>query len=248
MIIPNWDIQGSENTVFAFTICKNDDLGKILPTLPKRMSWLNQHHGTRCVSDLSSLNFSLDIFDKSLLAKHFANEIDEHYKSKLPYADASFTMDKKTACVIKTADCVPILIKNKQNTWVSAIHAGWRGLVAGVIENTLAEYCRVPDHSANDLMAWLGPFICPKHFIVGDDVRDEFLAKNLDASRAFMQSSLSHKWHADLNQLTHLRLNNYGVTNIQSSGYCTYCDSQKFHSYRRDGMQAGRLISLIWLE
>lgn len=157
-------------------------------------------------------------------------------------ADASFTTMPKQVCVIMTADCLPILLCHRTGSHVAAIHAGWRGLAGGIIENTL-DQMELP---ASEILAWLGPAIGPQHYEVGNDVRDAFLSTHPTATSAFLPSPAG-RWLADLYSLARLRLNQYGVTQIYGGHFCTYSDPERFFSYRRDGQTTGRMATLIWI-
>lgn len=157
----------------------------------------------------------------------------------LPEADASFSDQPSTVCVVLTADCLPILFCGDNGAVIAAAHAGWRGLQGGVIEQTLlAMRC-------SDISIWLGPAIGPDNFEVGDDVRDAFVTDNSKAAKAFKAQDPG-KWLADIYQLAKLQLNELGVEQIYGGGYCTVADEQRFYSYRRDGAATGRMASLIW--
>ena len=202
----------------------NDDIntvdfnrGLLNEYLPNTPCWLNQTHSADVVELPSpSLN-----------------------------ADACFTKDKNTVCVVQTADCLPLLITNNEGTMVAAIHAGWRGLLNGVIENTLHKM-NLP---ANELLVWLGPAISQNHFEVGCDVKNSFCEKHHEAEKAF-QSISNQKWLADIYMLAKIRLHTYGVTQIYGASvtkdYCTYAHHKNYFSYRRDG-ETGRMASLIWI-
>ncbi len=157
-------------------------------------------------------------------------------------ADASFTHEKNQICVVLTADCLPILVCNKQGTSVAAIHAGWRGLLNGVIESTLEAMKCDPE----DLLIWLGPAISQAHFEVGDEVRAAFLEKDSEAHSAFIPSP-NQRFMADLYLLATQRLHKRGIQRIFGGNYCTYSDANQFYSYRRDGSKTGRMASLIWI-
>jgi len=156
-----------------------------------------------------------------------------------PEADASYTGKKNIVCCILTADCLPVLLCNRQGTMIAAIHAGWRGLLRGIIENTLF---KMPD---TERMAWLGPAIGAQCFEVGDDVRNAFINKSKQFDCAFKQQ-ITGKYLADIYQIARILLNNAGVTEIYGGEYCTVTDKQRFFSYRRDG-QTGRMATLIWM-
>lgn len=154
--------------------------------------------------------------------------------------DAAYTSQINTVCAIMTADCLPVLVCDRKATWVAAIHAGWKGLVAGVIEATLQK-STVP---AEELLVWLGPAIGPKVFAVGDEVREQFIAADSKAHLAF--KPYQDRWLADIYLLATQRLHNVGVTAIYGGEYCTYTEQDLFYSYRRDKI-TGRMASLIWL-
>lgn len=160
----------------------------------------------------------------------------------VPEADASFTSHPNIVCAVMTADCLPLLFCNRQGTVVAAAHAGWRGLLDGVIEATVLRM----GVAARDLLVWLGPAIGPGAFEVGDEVRDAFIAHHAAAAEAFLPSA-NGRWLADLYQLARQRLNKLGIDAIHGGHWCTCSDSARFYSYRRDGV-TGRMASLIWLQ
>ncbi|MEQ1589848.1 MAG: peptidoglycan editing factor PgeF [Gallionella sp.] len=160
----------------------------------------------------------------------------------LPQADACIATHRSAVCVVMTADCLPVLLCDQQGTVVGAVHAGWKGLAAGVIEATV-QTMNVP---AQNLMAWLGPAISQPAFEVGAEVREVFIAADPKAESAFVAGQ-GGKWLADIYALARIRLNALGITQIYGSDYCTYKDTQRFFSYRRDGV-TGRMGTLIWLE
>lgn len=173
--------------------------------------WLTQVHGTECV--------------------------EAQRDALIREADASWTDQAGLACVIMTADCLPVVFTDGHT--VAAAHAGWRGLADGVLEITLAQF------SGSEVHAWLGPAIGPNAFEVGEEVRQQFcdhLAQSIDC---FRPSENKGKWLADLYQLARLRLLRAGVQHISGGRYCTYSDPARFFSYRRE-QQTGRMATLIW--
>ncbi len=192
-----------------------------LPSIP---CWLQQVHGTT-VLEASPGEASLD---------------HESY----PKADASYTHKPQIVCAVLTADCLPILLCNKQGTSVAAVHAGWRGLAAGVIEETLKKFTVSPD----EILAWLGPAIGPQVFEVGPEVREQFMQMNAEAHLAFRPSPNPNRWLANIYFLAKQRLLKQGVNAIYGGENCTYSDTKQFYSYRREGEKTGRMASLIWLE
>lgn len=156
-------------------------------------------------------------------------------------ADASVARSPGQVCAVMTADCLPLLLCDASGRAVAAVHAGWRGLVAGVVEQTVG----VLGGDPGQILAWLGPAIGPDAFEVGGDVRDQFLAADPGAGAAF-RAGVAGRWLADLYTLARGRLENVGVREVFGGGYCTYSDPGRFFSYRRDGV-TGRMAGLIWL-
>lgn len=167
--------------------------------------------------------------------------VDAAAMAKTVVADASFSRQPGVVCAVMTADCLPVLFCDHAGGVVAAAHAGWRGLLAGVLENAVAAM-QVP---GEQVMAWLGPAIGPRRFAVGDEVRQAFVARDAAAQPAFKPHTQG-KWLANLELLARQRLNSVGVGAIFGGGMCTVDDHDSFYSYRRDGV-TGRMASLIWL-
>jgi len=157
-------------------------------------------------------------------------------------ADASIARTQGKVCVIQVADCMPVLVADREGTAVAAAHAGWRGLAGGVLEATL----RALGVPSERLVAWLGPAIGPKGFEVGSDVRDAFTRDDAGATSAFVPNARG-KWQCDLAALARRRLARLGVPEVTGGEWCTFSDASRFFSYRRDG-QCGRMAALIWME
>jgi YfiH family protein len=187
--------------------------------LPGEPFWLQQVHGARVV----------EATDASVPVE----------------ADASFSTTAGKVCVVTVADCLPVLFCDRAGTGVAAAHAGWRGLSAGVLERTVAAMpC-----SAGDVLVFLGPAIGPEAFEVGADVLDAFIRTDPRAADAFRPKAPNAgqpKWWADLYALARQRLARAGVTAVFGGGWCTYLDSTRFFSHRRDP-RSGRQAALIWL-
>jgi YfiH family protein len=165
------------------------------------------------------------------------------------HADASVTNCPNEVLAIMAADCLPILLSSNDGTVVGAAHAGWRGLCAGVIENTIYEMLKLSPHlNAGDFIAWMGPAIGPQSFEVGLDVVEAFKATNaLEQSAAFTPiQDKPGKYLANIYQLASARLNILGIKSISGGDRCTVRDEQEFFSYRRDG-KTGRFASFIWI-
>ena len=174
---------------------------------------------------------------------HGAAVVDANMCEGVPEADAALARSGGRVCAVLTADCLPVLLCDDDATVVAAAHAGWRGLAAGVLENSVRRM-GVPPHRVR---AWLGPAIGPGAFEVGDEVRAAFVATDPEAAAAFVARPAAGKWLADLFLLAHRRLLAAGVSRVSGGGACTVSAPAHFYSYRRDGV-TGRFASLIWLE
>jgi len=181
-------------------------------SLPGEPSWLEQTHSNRVVC--------LDAPIPTL------------------QADASYTSKPGKVCAILTADCLPVLICNEAGSKVAAIHAGWRGLLSGVIENTVHAL------QDKDLLVWLGPAIGRERFEVGQEVRDAYCRKSELFSAAFTTKG-NNKWLADIYALCRVILAQLGIIKVYGGGFCTVTDQERFFSYRRTS-KTGRMATLIW--
>lgn len=182
--------------------------------LPGPARWLRQVHGNRVVRA------------ESVVAPE--------------EADASVTSAEGVVCAVQMADCLPVLFASVDGSRIAAAHAGWRGLAAGVLENTLEALECAPA----GLIAWLGPAIGPECFEVGEDVRQAFVTGDVGAGACF-QPRKGGKWLADLPGLARRRLLAAGLTRIHGGGLCTFSDAGRFFSHRRDRV-TGRMAALIW--
>lgn len=183
--------------------------------LPEAPVWLEQVHGTQAV----------------------ALEAAEHGTE----ADAVVSRSPGRVCAIMTADCLPVVLCDRDGSVVAAAHAGWRGLCDGVLERTVASM-QVPPTS---LIAWMGVAIGPSAFEVGSEVRAAFMAKNVQAKAAFRPSQNPEKWFADIYLLTTQRLQECGVRAVFGGEGCTFSEPDRFFSYRRDGV-TGRMATCVW--
>lgn len=159
-----------------------------------------------------------------------------------PQADAAVTRTPGVVLAILTADCLPVLFCAADGSVIAAAHAGWRGLTAGVLENTITAM-RTPRAG---IIAWLGPAIGARSYEVGEEVREAFLAHDRAAVEAFVATRAGH-WYCDLYELARQRLRDADVTRIFGGGFDTFSDP-RFYSYRRDGARSGRLASLIYMQ
>ena len=161
-------------------------------------------------------------------------------------ADAAISLQPGCVCAVSIADCLPVLFADRGGRAVGAAHAGWRGLAAGVIQNTAREMRAMLGDDGADLVAYLGPAIGPAHFEVGAEVLAAMGERLPQAGRAFAPMAQG-KYLADLFALARQALEQAGIEQIFGGGVCTYSDATRFYSYRRDRV-TGRHAALIWLE
>jgi YfiH family protein len=211
--------------------------------LPAEPLWLNQVHGVAVVGCGEPAN-RIGSIDAVRSSPHPT----ECSPDSPPEADASVAFQPNQVRAVLTADCLPVLFCNEAGTVVAAAHAGWRGLAAGVLEETVRAM-QVPPET---ILVWLGAAIGPNAFEVGEEVRENFIAQHTMAGIAFRPSlpgtldGAPRKWLADIYALARIRLANVGVERVYGGGLCTFNDAQ-FFSYRRE-LRTGRMASLIWCE
>lgn len=193
--------------------------------LPDAPHWLQQVHG-----------IDVQCFDEGDVAP-----LDG---AQEPVADASVTRAANVVLSILTADCLPVVFSARDGSEVAAAHAGWRGLVAGVLENTV----RAMQAGPQDIVAWLGPAAGPQAYEIGAEVFEAFVSKDARAEAAFVPTRENH-WLVDLYALARLRLADAGIPaeNISGGGLCTISDAKRFYSHRRDA-RTGRMATIIWKE
>ncbi|MDA8622240.1 peptidoglycan editing factor PgeF [Psychrosphaera sp.] len=201
-------------------VLTNREIVKTDLNLPSPPFWLNQTHSTNVIE-----------------LPHEYDDLNE--------VDASFTSKTETVCAVLTADCLPIVVTDKNLTFVATVHAGWRGLVNGILANTVQKILRSINTEVGDLSVWIGPAIGPQAFEVGQEVKAEFEQKFGDVEQQFTPCG-EEKYLADLPQLARLACNRLGIINISYSDECTYSQSEKYYSYRKEG-QTGRIATLAWL-
>jgi len=164
-------------------------------------------------------------------------------------ADALHTTRPNLVCCVQTADCLPLFVAAVDGAEVAVIHAGWKGLASGVIENTISRMST----SVSSLAVCLGPAIGPCHFEVGEEVRDRFLSVAGSSSpvsameNCFVSSKNRGRFMTDLYAIARLKLSALGIDKVSGGDYCTHCDDDKFFSYRRDGV-TGRMLNAIYIE
>ncbi|MGZ5100600.1 MAG: peptidoglycan editing factor PgeF [Usitatibacter sp.] len=186
--------------------------------LPSMPRWLAQVHGT-------------DVAD-----------LDRPGDDEAASADAAVVGATGRVAAVLTADCMPLLLCDASGGRVGVAHAGWRGMAAGVIENAVLALRCAP----GDVIAWMGPTIGPTAFEVGPEVREAFLRADPGAGAAFAAHTPG-KFMADLYALARRRLQSAGVREIHGGGFCTWRESGRFFSYRRE-QRSGRMGAFIWME
>ena len=172
---------------------------------------------------------------------HSKMSVDADSTSSIVNADASYSKKPGTVCGVLTADCLPVFICNKEGTAVGIAHAGWRGLVDGVIESLIESL----DCNGEDLIAHLGPAISQLSFEVGGEVKSQYLSKNKNFKNCFVY--LNNKYYLDLYGAARVVLKSLGVISISGGDRCSYKESDQYFSYRRDGERSGRMAHLIWM-
>jgi len=173
---------------------------------------------------------------------HSKTSVDADSISSIVNADASYSRKLGTVCGVLTADCLPVFMCNKEGTAVGIAHAGWRGLVDGVIESLIESF----NCNGEDLIVHLGPAISQLSFEVGEEVKSQYLSKNKNFENCF--TYLNNKYYLDLYDAARVVLKSFGVSSISGGDRCTYKESDQYFSYRRDGKRSGRMAHLIWME
>ena len=197
-------------------VLKNRSILKDYYGIPSNPIWINQTHSSICIDASSN------------------KRIDE--------ADASFTINPGVVCAILTADCLPVFVSKKDGSMVGIAHAGWKGLISGVIENLIESF----QCNGDDLIVHLGPAISKNYFEVGVEIKDLYLSKNSNFARSF--SFYKDKYYLDLYDAAKVILESFNITLISGGDRCTFKESDVFFSYRRDGINSGRMGHLIWIK
>ena len=196
-------------------VLENRKILKLLYNLPSEPIWINQTHSSTCI-DAASIRTSID-------------------------ADASYSSKVGVVCAIMTADCLPVFVSKKDGKMVGIAHAGWRGLVSGVIESLLNSF----NSNGEDLVVHLGPAISKNSFEVGEEVKELYISKNANFKRSF--SIKNNKNYLDLYDAARVILEGFQIKSISGGDRCTFQESNDFFSYRRDGVNSGRMAHLIWM-
>ncbi len=208
-IVPDWP---APDAIVAGTTTRSVAANR----LPQGIRFLNQVHGATAIAMQ-----------------------DLRRADTAPDADAVFGDSPGDICAVRTADCVPLLLCARDGSEIAAVHGGWRGVLAGVIENTVAAMRA----DGKELLAWLGPAISREAFEVGDEVREAFVAEDA-ADAAQFEANARGRWQADLYGLSRKRLANAGIRDVYGGEFCTFGDPERFWSYRRNP-ECGRMVSFV---
>lgn len=200
-------------------VSRNREMLKDALNLPAEPLWLEQVHGTEVVDSRCDIECK---------------------------ADASYADEPGNVCAVMTADCLPVFLADTQGNEIAVVHAGWKGLLHGVIEAAIKKFKAPP----GNIHAWLGPAIGPENFEVGAEVRKAFADEAKSSAMVITAftpvGDMGNKFLADIYRLAKFRLNRMGVNNISGGDFCTVDNKEMFYSYRRDGI-TGRMASLIWI-
>ena len=210
----NFNLALHVNDNYANVIANRNTL-KNQFNLPSEPIWINQTHSSICI-DATSINTIIE-------------------------ADASYTSKVGVVCGVMTADCLPVFVSKIDGTMVGIAHAGWRGLISGVIENLIHSF----NSNGEDLVVHFGPAISKNFFEVGEEVKRLYLSKNMNLERSF--STKNNRNYLDLYEAARIILEGFQIKSISGGDRCTYRESNDFFSYRRDGIKSGRMAHLIWM-
>ena len=209
---------------FNLAIHVNDNIENVIANrkilkdrfnLPFEPVWIKQTHSSICI-DAALTNTAIE-------------------------ADASYSSKSGIVCGIMTADCLPVFVSKKNGSMVGIAHAGWRGLISGIIENLIKSF----NSDGDNLVVHLGPAISKKCFEVGEEVKSLYLSKNIKFERSF--TIKNNKNYLDLYDAARVILEGFQINSISGGNRCTFKESNDFFSYRRDGINSGRMAHLIWM-
>jgi YfiH family protein len=232
------------------------------PAPPRVRAWVTERGGGASTGSYASLNLATHVGDSPervaqnrewlrarvrlpaepvwLEQVHGATVLDLD-RDVLSPADGAVTSRAGVVCAVLTADCLPVIFAARDGGRVGVAHAGWRGLLSGVLPAAVEALRAPPD----EIVAWLGPAIAAASYEVGADVRDAYLARDASAAAAFTPNARG-RWQADLYALARASLARAGVRSIHGGGFCTYRDPDRFFSHRREA-PCGRFATLVWL-
>ncbi len=168
---------------------------------------------------------------------HTTQVISSYSSMPKEKTDALFSSTSNLALAAMSADCVPVALSKRDGSEFAIIHAGWKGLVSGVIESCLSSFT-----DSKNISAWIGPSISAKNYEVGKDVYNSFLSKDIDSKFSFSKRT-SNKWLFDIKGEVKRVLEKFNI-HVQFSDVCTF-DSELLCSYRKDQTE-NRIVTIIW--
>lgn len=221
VILPDWPAPAAVRAASTLRGLKPGEAWRLLQ-VPGEPRWLSQVHGREVV----------------------CNDGDWTHVE----ADGCVAFTPGRACMLRTADCLPVLLCDRAGSRVGAAHAGWRGLAAGVIEAAVDALCKggARGIEPEKLIAWIGPGIGGAAYEVGHDVLRAITASTPDSVRFFRQTGAG-RWLFDLAGLARQQLKRLGIRQIHGGNWCTFSDPARFHSWRRDAT-AVRHATFVWLD
>lgn len=182
-----------------------------------KITWMTQTHSTIC------------------------HTINEHIPFQALEGDALVTQTPSHALMMMTADCLPIVLGNAAGSEVANLHAGWRGLAGGIIENTISSMNAAPT------WAWMGAAISQPFFEVGEEVKQTFCNKYPELETAFEQGVIKSKFQADLYAIARYILGKHGVATVLGGDQCSYQQVDHYFSYRRNA-KTGRMATFVFMQ
>ena len=182
-----------------------------------KITWMTQTHSTIC------------------------HTVNEQISFVALEGDGLVTQRRGHALMMMTADCLPIVLGDADAVEVANLHAGWRGLANGIVENTIAAMQHPP------AWAWLGAAISQPCFEVGAEVKQIFCGKYPALASAFEPSKEQGKYFADLYAIARYILQQHGITKILGGDQCTYRQTEEYYSYRRNA-KTGRMATFVFLK
>lgn len=181
-----------------------------------KITWMSQTHSTIC------------------------HTINEQLPFEALVGDGLVTQRKAHALIMMTADCLPVVLVNGEGTEVANLHAGWRGLAGGIIENTIASMQSRP------VWAWLGAAISQPCFEVGTEVKEAFCSKYPELDSAFQAGQQTGKYYADLYAIARYILQQHGIMTVLGGDQCSYTQADEYFSYRREA-KTGRMATFVFM-
>ncbi|QEK35062.1 peptidoglycan editing factor PgeF [Acinetobacter johnsonii] len=182
-----------------------------------KITWMTQTHSTIC------------------------RVVNEQIDFDAQEGDGLVTQRPKHALMMMTADCLPVVVGNVDGTEVANLHAGWRGLAHGIIENTIASMNTQPT------WAWLGAAISQPCFEIGAEVKEAFCSKYAELESAFQTAEQAGKYYADLYAIAKFILKQHGVEVVSGGDQCSFSQSDEYFSYRRHA-KTGRMATFVFMQ